>query len=189
MTLSPEQQAIRRRTVENLGLRTPESRTLADYWLTLAGGTLVPDKDDLDPAAVPAILPNLVIHQIETPDRIVIRLAGTAFYGFYGREITGANYLDMVDPQERSAASRRLCAIVDVPCGMLAIARATSRSGRIVEFESVGLPLRGRDGRVDHAIYANAWTGTEPSTSEASDATSAVSVRRHLHFDIGAGAP
>lgn len=60
---------------------------------TLAGGLTLPDRSRIDPAAIPDLLPHVVLWQVlHQPDgsfRYRCRLAGTAMVEIHGYEFTG----------------------------------------------------------------------------------------------------
>src|SRR3546814_15466946 len=61
------------------------------YWASLRGGGRLPGRRDLDPAAMKRLLPTVSLIDVarRDPPDFRIRLAGTALYSVYGREITG----------------------------------------------------------------------------------------------------
>jgi len=74
--------------------RSPMVRMLHAWWLAHRGAHGIPDRRDLDPAALRAILPNLFITDVEPqPFRIRYRLVGTKAVRTIGFDITG-RYLD-----------------------------------------------------------------------------------------------
>ena len=74
--------------------RSPMVRALHAWWLAHRGPSGLPDRRDLDPAALRALLPNLFIADIEpAPFRVRYRLVGTKAVRVIGFDITG-RYLD-----------------------------------------------------------------------------------------------
>jgi len=74
--------------------RSPLVRMLHAWWLAHRGANGIPDRRDLDPAALRALLPNLFIADIEPqPFRVRYRLVGTKAVRTIGFDITG-HYLD-----------------------------------------------------------------------------------------------
>jgi hypothetical protein len=65
------------------------------YWASLRDGARLPGRAHLDPAGIKRLLPTVslidVDHEPQNKAQIEfrMRLAGTALYGVYGREITG----------------------------------------------------------------------------------------------------
>lgn len=75
-------------------------RAMHAWWLGQRGPSGIPDRRDLDPAALKHLLPNLFIAEVEpSPFRIRYRLVGTKAVQVIGFDITG-RYLDelLVEP-------------------------------------------------------------------------------------------
>lgn len=64
---------------------------LFSYWASLRGGAPVPARGRLDPRDMTRLLPTVSLTEVLPGEAIDyrIRLAGTALYSVYGREITG----------------------------------------------------------------------------------------------------
>ena len=74
--------------------RSQMVRALYAWWVAHRGPGGLPDRRDLDPAALRALLPNLFIADIEpAPFRVRYRLVGTKAVRIIGFDITG-RYLD-----------------------------------------------------------------------------------------------
>jgi hypothetical protein len=74
--------------------RSPMVRELHAWWQAHRGQSDIPDRRDLDPAALRSLLPNLFIADVEpAPFRIRYRLVGTKAVRVTGFDITG-RYLD-----------------------------------------------------------------------------------------------
>jgi hypothetical protein len=60
------------------------------YWASRRAGAKLPGRRDLDPAAMKRLLPTISLIDVQRePLEFRVRLAGTALYDVYGREITG----------------------------------------------------------------------------------------------------
>lgn len=78
-------------------VRSEMTRALLGWWLSKCAGD-IPDRDDLDPADVKPLLPNLFVADVEHhPFRIRYRLVGTRVVQATGMDITG-RYLDELLP-------------------------------------------------------------------------------------------
>ena len=70
------------------------------YWASLRDGARLPGRAHLDPAGIKRLLPTVSLIEVK-PDLqgaatdYRMRLAGTALYGVYGREITGKRLCDI----------------------------------------------------------------------------------------------
>jgi hypothetical protein len=71
------------------------------YWASLRDGARLPGRRHLDPAPIKRLLPTVSLIDViaeplgEAPAEFRMRLAGTALYGVYGREITGKRLCDI----------------------------------------------------------------------------------------------
>lgn len=75
------------------------SKVYADYWVSLPKVDSVPLREVFDPRDLKSILPTFEIHDMRHPERVEVRLSGTELADRYGVDITGTNYLDIVDPK------------------------------------------------------------------------------------------
>ncbi len=67
-----------------------EQRELYDYWRACAQSRPIPSRFDIDPVAIPHLLPGLSLIDARTGlDSLRYRLAGTRVGQIYGAEITG----------------------------------------------------------------------------------------------------
>ena len=76
-------------------MRLDAQRELYDYWTELRGGRVMPKRSEIDPVAIPRVLPNLALVDLEGEGealRLRVRLLGTTLVERYG-ERTG-KYLD-----------------------------------------------------------------------------------------------
>jgi hypothetical protein len=79
-------------------------RRLYDYWKGKSNDGHLPRREDIDPGALPDLLPNIFLVDIEeTPRRYRVRLAGTAVAECFGEDMTGKT-IDSLDlGKDRSA--------------------------------------------------------------------------------------
>lgn len=85
----------------------PSIQRLHAYWQSLAGGA-VPDRAQLDPAAIKPLLPYICIVAFESdPFRVYYRLTGTKVDEFNGFNLTGT-YLDQLIATDQSGGAAHL---------------------------------------------------------------------------------
>lgn len=73
----------------------PEQQQLYDYWCSKRQSSLLPDRQQISPAEMSRLLPNISLIDVEiAPFRFRFRLAGTRLREIYDREVTG---LDLAD--------------------------------------------------------------------------------------------
>lgn len=76
-----------------LALTQPASKLLFDYWNALRNGRMLPQRSEVDPAALRLVLPNLFILQRYDSDHVNFRVAGTAICAAFGRELRDHNFI------------------------------------------------------------------------------------------------
>lgn len=75
-------------------IKHPRLVELLDYWIKLKGDRKLPLRSDLDPAAIPKLLANIVLNEVERdPVRFRIRLEGEQISVARGFNATG-RYFD-----------------------------------------------------------------------------------------------
>ncbi len=84
--------------------RSPQLRELIGYWLAIHPRHALPPRAAFDPAAVPKVLRNVVLTDVERdPYRFRVRLMGSAVAAAFGRDFTG-QYIEDALPSVRSTA-------------------------------------------------------------------------------------
>ena len=174
----------------NVVPKTEACRVLLDAWLAWRGTHLLPHHDDIDPIGIGAILPQISILEVSTPDLMQFRLAGTGHRDIFGFELTGQNVLDITPPKLRGQRSHRLWAAATQPCGYHLEIRLTYSHGIADTFESLALPLEASTpeqpcmliAAIESVVGRHWQNGPAPAIIDAS--------ADFFHFvDIGAGTP
>lgn len=175
--------------LDGLEITEESSRLFVEYWESLPKIGLIPHRDSFRPEDVPRLLPNIVIHELVSPEVVRLRLVGSSVIDDYGQDITGRNYLDFVEPARRPKASRSLFLTCEQPAGMLAKMQSITQTGRVLTREAVTFPMRG-DGNVANLAYACSSTSRERDYSSIEqDELRITNVARRTYIDIGAGLP
>jgi len=133
-------------------VRSDMVRSMLRWWLAKCGSD-IPDRDDLDPAELKPLLPNILISDVEhDPFRIRYRLVGTR-----AREATGFNivgrYLDELlpsDPDEPWLDDYRLAYQTRRP--VLGVSSIRTTSGEIFTYEYGLFPLRKGGTAIDQFV-------------------------------------
>ena len=165
------------------------SIVFAEYWASLPKIDLIPKRQDFEPKMQISILPTFAIHELEAPDQITIRLAGTTVVERYGEEITSKNYLRVVEESRRQAASRAIFAVCEKPCGMLVRLATKTKSGLVRMNESLALPMRNNDGIANLVYYQSNSEPMGPIYDAQEDQLNLIEVNDRKFIDIGAGVP
>lgn len=174
---------------DELAFKTHKSVEFLDYWDSLPKIDGIPSRRDFDPCEQGPVLSSYVIHDLIAPDFIRVRLAGTDIREQYGFETTGQNYLDFVDDWRREIASRSIFLICEHPCGLLASLRSETKSGRVMENESIGLPMRDNSGAARLVYYQSNMIDIEAFREPSEDEILKIDVVSERYFDIGEGVP
>lgn len=184
-TMPPESIDILRGTE----ITEERSRVFAAYWAALPKCDLIPRRDAFRPEDLPRILPNMVIHELVSPELVRLRLVGSAVAEDYGQDITGRNYLEFVEEARRPKASKALFLICEQPAGMLVQLRSVSRAGRVMTRESIAFPMRGDGDAANLAYFCSSPARERDFTTPEADELQVMNVMRRSYIDIGAGLP
>ncbi len=112
-------------------------RQLFQYWDEKRGDRRAPSRDDIDPAEMLKVLPNVCLIDIEAdPRRYRVRLMGTELVKWYGRDITG-RYVDEITDQ----VLRALDELVTTWRPWRLAGEYERRSGPVMLYELLALPL------------------------------------------------
>jgi hypothetical protein len=133
-------------------IASPRIHRLYAYWVDRRGERSMPRREDIDPAQLKLLLPDLIISELEpAPLRIRYRLVGTRVAEVTGLDYTGL-YLDEVDfgKGDEEDWLAQYVWIFAQRAPIFGKSSASSRQGdRKVEYEYTILPLTG-DGVTVH---------------------------------------
>lgn len=166
----------------------PTARALLAAWGKLPRRGAVPDRHSFDPTAIPAILPVVSLIERRADDEWLLRLVGTEIERRWGKRLTGCNYLDLVSAAAVDATRAEFRAVVEQPCGSWSKRDLALRSGLSAVVETIRLPLRGGDGRVNLILSCSGEVSREYRSAD-SEALAIAAIAEHQFFDIGAGVP
>ena len=123
----------------------PTTRTLFDYWNEVRVGRLAPDRLEIEPSRIAAILSETFMLQRAESDSYRYRLAGTRLCELFGAELRGRDFLDFWRKEDFAAITRSLSAVCDEGAvGVLTLENGDGPRRRL-ELEAILLPLL--DGR------------------------------------------
>lgn len=165
-------------------------RSFARYWWHLrdqCGG--VPDKSAFDPGQVKPALPMILLHDLGTPGKSVLRLIGTAIAERYGFDATGHDYLEFVSPERRETAYHELIKTASHPCGMRILIECSYKSGKTTVGESIGFPFKGRDGHKLMMFCDQLIDAPRLDLNQREEPLQFHTVRERDYVDIGFGEP
>jgi hypothetical protein len=125
------------------------SRDLFAHWNERRGMRALPERGEIEPAAIRAALGDTFILGAEPGEDLRFRLAGTRVCALFGRELKDETFTALWDAGHHLAIRRLLAAVTEEEIGAVAGARARTPEGFSCELELLLLPLRhrGRSGR------------------------------------------
>jgi hypothetical protein len=143
-------------------MKNATTRELYAYWNALRGARPAPRRNEIDPIAMPRLLPEIVLLEQDERAEIVVRLAGTRLCEMFARELRGTNAADLWTPASRGEVDRMLRDVM-AEAGAAVIAAAGRRDGRdALALEMVALPLTDGQGHRRFLIGALSITGARP---------------------------
>jgi hypothetical protein len=150
-------------------MKHPLTRELYDYWNGRRGEEAMPERDDIDPAAIRRILADSFVLAVEPGQHPRFRVAGTRICELFGRELRGEDFMGLWAEADAREVRRLVAAVADEAVGVLAGATTQAGDGRVCPLEFLVLPLshHGKGGRrmLGSLVSLNPlfWLGTQPA--------------------------
>lgn len=143
------------------------SQLLFQYWNDVRGQRLAPERFDIEPSRIAAILPETCILERDDANVCSFRLAGTRVCDNWGQELRGTGLHELMLPADRPVLDEMLATITaQGAVGLLELSGLT-KDGREVMFEVIILPLLHTSGAVTRYLAgispfeAPYWLGVE----------------------------
>jgi hypothetical protein len=92
--------------------RDPILRALYEHWDTLRGDRAMPQRADIDPTAIPKLLPYIMMYTVMPGGGYTIRLVGEEVVRFVGRNATGGPAGSALPPRAAEILKEILDAVV-----------------------------------------------------------------------------
>jgi hypothetical protein len=123
--------------------RDPNLRTLYEYWDTLRGDRPMPRRADLDPTAIPKLLPYIILYNVAPGGGgYTIRLIGEEIVSFVGRNATGYPAGSALPPRAAEILKKILDEVVTERVPKFRIGKAHWQPDKSYrDFEACFLPL------------------------------------------------
>jgi hypothetical protein len=123
-------------------LRHSGSQALFQYWNNLRAGRPAPERREVEPSDVRNILGDTFILEVSMQMRtIAFRLAGTRLCAAHGRELKGFGYLALWNEEDNFDVARAVNRVYQEFIPTVLSYTAVSADERLVDYESVLLPL------------------------------------------------
>ena len=142
-------------------------QTLYSYWNEVRRGRIAPQRLEIEPSRIAAILSETFMLEVLKPDTYPYRLAGTRLCEMFGSELRGKNFLDGWSEEDRRGLESRLSTISEEGAtAQLALEGIVDARHR-VQLEANLLPLLhgGKITRIIGAVSVTSaphWLGSAP---------------------------
>jgi len=140
--------------------RVPALLRVEDYWESLKGSRLVPDRAEVDPRGLTGALEYAFVLERIAPGLARFRVAGMHLSDLMGMEVRGMPISAVFTPETRPELSRTLEAAFNEPARIRMQLRGEDGIGRpALTGEMTLLPLRSDGGEVNRALGAVTMDG------------------------------
>jgi len=142
-------------------------QTLYSYWNEVRAGRIAPQRLEIEPSRISAILSQTFLLEVVNSSTYPYRLAGTRLCEIFGAELRGKNFLDGWSEQDRRGLESRLATIGEQGAVAHVILEGIVDTRHRVELEVNLLPLLhgGKITRIIGAVSVTSaphWLGSEP---------------------------
>ena len=125
-------------------MRHLASGQLFAHWNERRSGRALPERGDIEPAAIRAALGDTFILGTESGDDLRFRVAGTRICALLGRELKNEAFITLWATAHQAPMRGLLVAVGEEEIGVVAGARAHTPEGLDCDLELLLLPLRHR---------------------------------------------
>jgi hypothetical protein len=123
-------------------MRHPASKVLYEHWNSLRRGSIVPDRNDLDPAEIGLILQDIFILGAQPGGPWIYRVAGTRLSAFARRELKDEPFDHWWRALDRRDARRIVSGIAEDSAPLIGGVAGIAPDMTSHDFELLLLPLR-----------------------------------------------
>ncbi|HEX5998669.1 MAG TPA: PAS domain-containing protein [Hyphomicrobiaceae bacterium] len=127
---------------------------LYTYWNGLRAGRIAPQRLEIDPSRIGAILPEIFLLERMDPATYCYRLAGTRLCEIFGSELRGTNLLDGWTAPDRATLAADLALTCERGAALHLVLEASADTTRRVQLEVILLPLSHADNAIGRVIGA-----------------------------------
>jgi len=128
------------------------TQRLIDYWLARKGAAPAPARAAIDPAALPALLPQLFMLGRARPGHYVFRLAGGLVDELHGGRLAGSDALGLWTVAHRPPLQLALEASLRAPEPLVITAEGRAAHRQPLALEITFAPLAGADGDINRLL-------------------------------------
>lgn len=136
-----------------LAVRTPESVAFQEAWFRAKGEAAFPSRNAIELKSFTSFASLMAIIEVDKFSRsLPFRLCGTGFFDLLGFDLTGMDYLDLVDPEIKDGAYESVVACLSQPCGLWQSTPSEISGGQTILFELTIFPISKTGMDADHIL-------------------------------------
>lgn len=133
--------------------RTPDSVAFQEAWESAKGVAPFPRRDAIELRRFAPFASLMAIIEVDKRARALpFRLSGSGFFDLFGFDLTGMDYLDLVDPAIRDGAFESVLACLSQPCGLWQSTPTEIAGGAMASFELTIFPISKNGVAADHIL-------------------------------------
>ena len=125
-------------------MKHPVSREFFTYWESKRGEARAPERTDVDPSDLRALLGDIFVLAYDDAATHPFRVAGTRVCALFGRDVKDQSFLDLFATESRHEIEEITAVVADETLPAIAGLTATSLHGRISHLELLLLPFNNR---------------------------------------------
>jgi hypothetical protein len=171
----PKQPFLRRHGAQRLGrdMKHKTSRALFAYWDSVRAERIAPQRFEIDPSRISALLPYTFILEHIDSETLRYRLAGTRICEIFGTELRGTNFLDGWTLKDRVSLLRQVSVMSNQGAVLNLYVKLGAFDADTVECEVLLLPLMHSTRTISRVLGAlsplstPAWLAERPIRSKA----------------------
>jgi hypothetical protein len=137
--------------------RSAQSLAFEEAWRVAKGDAPYPDRSAIDLKRFAKFARWFaIIEPDQSKPSLPFRLVGSGFFDLFNTDLTGLDYLALVDPAIKTLAYDSVMACLSQPCGLWQITPAQVAEGGAMPYEYTILPISRGTSVADHiVIYVN----------------------------------
>ena len=158
--LSRMKTSLPERGLKGAIMRQQTTRELYSYWNSIRRERAAPDRAEIDPAAIRAILSDTFMIEVDGDGAFPLRLSGARLNALWLKEMKGRSFLDLWG-EDRANVAAILWTVMDGAVPVVAGVSAAPPERRPIDLELLLLPLR-HHGRTHARILGALACATQP---------------------------
>jgi hypothetical protein len=127
-------------------MKHPSNREMFQYWNERRGDRFAPDRADIEPSAIPTVLGDTLLLELNADETLLFQLAGTRLCALFGRELKGEDFFELWERSDQTAVRELVAGVMEEKVGCVAGVSGATTDDTLatVQLELVLLPLASR---------------------------------------------